>query len=42
VYAGLEGPLASQRLELWRMGMEDLALLQLLGLTEAQVRKPPS
>ena len=36
VYAGLEGPLASQRLELWRIGMEDLALLQLLGPTEAQ------
>lgn len=34
--AGLEGALASQRLELWRMGMEDLALLQLLGPTEAQ------
>lgn len=36
MYAGLEGPLASQRLELWRIGMEDLALLQLLGPTEAQ------
>ena len=38
VYAGLEGALASQqRLELWRIGMEDLALLQLLGnATEEQ------
>lgn len=42
VYAGLpdgtgEGePLASQRLELWRMGMEDLALLQLLGPHQAR------
>ena len=36
VYPGLEGPLASQRLELWRIGMEDMALLQLLGPSEAQ------
>ena len=36
VYAGLEGALASQRLELWRMGVEDLALLKLLGPSEAQ------
>jgi hypothetical protein len=43
VYAGLpdgpdggEGPLASQRLELWRLGMEDLALLKLLGPAEAR------
>lgn len=35
-YAGLVGPLASQRLELWKLGMEDLALLQLLDVNEAR------
>ena len=31
VYPGLEGPLASQRLELWRIGMEDMALHNFWG-----------